>query len=48
MTHDSYDPPRTRTFECVGCGRRVDDDHQPVRCPKCDGEMRDISVPRAQ
>lgn len=48
MTHDPYDPPSTRTFECLECGERVEADHQPVECEECGGELQDISVPREQ
>jgi hypothetical protein len=48
VTHDPYDPPETRTFECVDCGHRLDDDHQPIGCPECDGDLQDLSVPRPQ
>ena len=48
MTHDPYTPPKTRTFECHDCGRRVDAEHQPVACADCGGDLRDISVPSEQ
>jgi Zn finger protein HypA/HybF involved in hydrogenase expression len=48
MRHDPHDPPETRTFECLDCGERVEADHQPMTCPACGGDLRDISVPREQ
>jgi hypothetical protein len=48
MTHDPYDPPDARTFECLDCGRRVESTHQPVTGSECGADLRDISVPREQ
>jgi Zn finger protein HypA/HybF involved in hydrogenase expression len=48
MPHDPYDTPNVRTFECLDCGKRTDAETQPMRCPTCGGDVRDISVPRAQ
>jgi len=47
MSHDSQSEVREPPFiyECVDCGKRLEADHQPVECPECGGEMRNISVP---
>ena len=36
-----------RIYECLDCGHRIEnpDDH-PTQCPKCGGELQNISVPR--
>lgn len=31
------------SFECDNCGYRVEAEHNPGDCPKCGGEMRNIS-----
>jgi predicted transcriptional regulator len=33
-------------YECVDCGTRATGDDDPVRCPDCNGTLRNISVPR--
>jgi rubrerythrin len=43
---DPYDPEPPFVYECMDCGHRVEADHHPEACPKCDGEMQDISVTR--
>ena len=35
-------------YECLDCGSRVEADRQPVACPECGGEMRNISKPSEQ
>jgi len=40
---------RSATYECSACGARIEDaTRQPVACPECGGEMRNISVPRGR
>ncbi|WP_232687458.1 rubrerythrin-like domain-containing protein [Halobacterium zhouii] len=34
------------TYECNDCGNRMKAEHQPEVCPKCGGDMIDISVSR--
>jgi Zn finger protein HypA/HybF involved in hydrogenase expression len=48
VRHDPYDPPTTKTFECVDCGRRFEAERQPMLCPDCGGDLRDLSVPSEQ
>jgi Zn finger protein HypA/HybF involved in hydrogenase expression len=38
--------PESVTFECLDCGHRIDDPPEGRRCPECDGELQNISVPR--
>lgn len=38
------DPPYT--YECLDCGHRVEEHHQPSQCEECGGEMLNISVSR--
>lgn len=33
-------------YECKGCGHRVNDDRQPIECPRCESWMQNISKPR--
>ena len=42
---DSYEPSGG-TYECNDCLHREEADGYPGTCPKCDGEMRNIAVPR--
>jgi Zn finger protein HypA/HybF involved in hydrogenase expression len=48
MVHDPYETPSNRTFECLDCSRRFEATSQPMICPDCGGELRDISVPSEQ
>ncbi|WP_222920052.1 rubrerythrin-like domain-containing protein [Natrinema sp. SYSU A 869] len=34
------------TFECTRCGHRMKADQHPMECPKCEGEMLNISKPQ--
>ncbi|WP_227373745.1 rubrerythrin-like domain-containing protein [Haladaptatus halobius] len=34
------------TYECENCGNRVSAPQSPGDCPKCGGEMRNVSVAR--
>ncbi|WP_435154304.1 rubrerythrin-like domain-containing protein [Haladaptatus sp. DFWS20] len=36
----------TATYECENCGERVSALQHPGECPKCGGEMRNVSVSR--
>ncbi|WP_458208981.1 rubrerythrin-like domain-containing protein [Haladaptatus sp. NG-SE-30] len=36
----------TAMYECESCGNRESALRQPGECPKCEGEMRNVSVPR--
>lgn len=42
---DPY-PPEESVYECMGCGNRVaTTDHLSI-CPDCEGDVRNIAVPR--
>ena len=43
---DPYDESDVKIYECSDCGHRMEADHQPEKCPKCGGDMLDISVSR--
>jgi len=41
---DPYEREAPFVYECIGCGTRVEADHQPETCPDCGAQMRDLSV----
>ncbi|MFC4553213.1 MULTISPECIES: rubrerythrin-like domain-containing protein [Halorussus] len=43
---DPHDEEPPYTFECMDCGYRTEADHTPGECPKCGGEMENISRAR--
>ncbi len=46
MVRTDFDRPETATYECNDCLERVRSNDFPGPCPECDGEMRNIAVPR--
>ena len=48
MVHDPYETPAHKTFECLDCSRRFEAVRQPMICPDCGGDLRDLSVPSEQ
>lgn len=48
MNHTAIDPYTAEGgyFECVDCGAREASEGRLVRCPACEGRVRNIAVPR--
>lgn len=45
-TESTDEHDEVKTYECENCGYRTEAEHLPGECPRCGGEMIDISVPR--